>query len=639
MKFILLGFGALAFLVGCGGSSSSVDEPALTPNSAPVLTGDFQIEALAAVSTTTEFTASDDDGDSLSVTIENAPEWLTLNYSNNKATIEIAPSFFDIGDYALELAVSDGTESIDYVINVSVTNNPAAYTNPSFEDMTYPVTLLINETEQVHLWDNGLGLLKTQENLFYALTWEASGNHLDVTAWQSGSMNLNAKETISIEALAKSDSQFRIKYTKDDAASQTLNTLAPETSSVLESSAWGPVNGISSRAIVVNEEEQTVTGWFDATEYFEGTTSSYLLAVDASYDSNTHSWNLSDFPQRQTSQRFENAESGSTESLTFNMVPINMGTSFKDNVLWVLKFDYYYELADGFEDITVEDYTGLQAFLDSERTLYFSQTILTEVEFAPLNAGDHVYASFNVNQTIDGKDYRSTSELSVTSDGGEGALVYSIFGDTITEAQIPVTLKTNGSQLTITDENQSTSYGLYQDLRGNQVILNLSSVDDNGANSYDVNFVVFNSEPETAYSISDYSGIYQEISWPAMFTNSLQWIGVFENGRMDLANYSVRPDSEDRALDYYEFDSETSSLNALGYNLGCESVEARDLQSCLAFLNDNPAYSFHHAHLSLIKSDGDLLYVKYNYTSHYNENTGIEDFASSRVEVWQRIEE
>lgn len=116
-------------LTACGGSDSNeTPDPITAPqvNTAPTITtsADTTIESGTAYSYS--LAATDADGDSLTLSASTSPAWLSFDSATGMLTG--TPAEADVGDHAITLTVSDGTDEATQSFNISVTA-PASMNN------------------------------------------------------------------------------------------------------------------------------------------------------------------------------------------------------------------------------------------------------------------------------------------------------------------------------------------------------------------------------------------------------------------------------------------------------------------------------------------------------------------------------
>jgi hypothetical protein len=140
-------------LSACGGSSSS-DKDVEAVNSAPTIssTAITTVESGSAYSYL--LVAADSDGDTLTMSAANLPDWLTFDSATG--ALSGTPADSDEGDTSITLTVSDGTDDITQSFTVSVTvpapvNNAPVITSTSIDSATadadYSYTLAATDAD------------------------------------------------------------------------------------------------------------------------------------------------------------------------------------------------------------------------------------------------------------------------------------------------------------------------------------------------------------------------------------------------------------------------------------------------------------------------------------------------------------
>lgn len=116
-------------LTACGGGSSTDKTPdvKVEQNTAPTLSGSLTLSAKALESTNLVVDLKDEQNDSVTTTIIDKPEWLTVTTSSNQVTFSAEPSLFEVANHAFTVEVSDGEASNQYTLTVNVAENRAAW--------------------------------------------------------------------------------------------------------------------------------------------------------------------------------------------------------------------------------------------------------------------------------------------------------------------------------------------------------------------------------------------------------------------------------------------------------------------------------------------------------------------------------
>lgn len=128
---ISLRMSAIALCIGliqaCGGGSDDESSEPVTENRAPTIAGTPPVQAQAGVAYMFAPQASDPDGDALSFTIQNAPDWASFDAATGR--LSGTPSTDDIGTYAnVRIGVSDGLDQAQlpsFTITVSSSSSGA----------------------------------------------------------------------------------------------------------------------------------------------------------------------------------------------------------------------------------------------------------------------------------------------------------------------------------------------------------------------------------------------------------------------------------------------------------------------------------------------------------------------------------
>ncbi|MBA6252694.1 MULTISPECIES: putative Ig domain-containing protein [unclassified Colwellia] len=142
-------------LSACGGSSSD-DKVAdvIEVNSAPTISSTAVTTIESGSTYSYSLVAADADGDTLTMSATNLPAWLTFDSATGSLTGTPADS--DVGDTAITLTVSDGTDEITQSFTVSVTvaaqaNNAAVITSTGVTSATvgesYSYTLMATDAD------------------------------------------------------------------------------------------------------------------------------------------------------------------------------------------------------------------------------------------------------------------------------------------------------------------------------------------------------------------------------------------------------------------------------------------------------------------------------------------------------------
>ena len=210
----LLSVSALTLaLTACGGGSSKDKTPDVKEeqNTAPTLSGSLTLSAKALESTNLVVDLKDEQNDSVTTTIIDKPEWLTVTTSSNQVTFSAEPSLFEVANHAFTLEVSDGKASNQYTLIVNVAENRAAW---------QPIEL--SNSEVMGNWQSSDGSVQlsfaTEDTGVIAQNGELSRfdwSNPDVIALNTQAIDClhecNQQALLEMEVLAKRDDAIRVE--------------------------------------------------------------------------------------------------------------------------------------------------------------------------------------------------------------------------------------------------------------------------------------------------------------------------------------------------------------------------------------------------------------------------------------------
>ncbi|HET6628231.1 MAG TPA: FG-GAP-like repeat-containing protein [Woeseiaceae bacterium] len=103
-------------------------------NAPPAFTSTAVTQATPGAAYTYAITASDDDGDAITIAAaQDLPGWLTLTDNlDGTATLSGTPAAEDVGDHAVSIQASDGTDATTQDFTITVSETPAGNTPPEF---------------------------------------------------------------------------------------------------------------------------------------------------------------------------------------------------------------------------------------------------------------------------------------------------------------------------------------------------------------------------------------------------------------------------------------------------------------------------------------------------------------------------
>ncbi|MCG7533384.1 hypothetical protein [Pseudoalteromonas sp. OOF1S-7] len=222
MRF-LLGSLVIALLAGCGGGSS---EPTgnVTPgtqggqssahNTAPTLKNDEGTWVISAnMQSTKRFELSDKEGDPVSVSSENLPQWLKLDQTGTTLSLVAEPDLFDVDTHSIDFVLSDSKDTSAQTIVIQITADPESH--PS-ETITLSDDVVkgtwSNQSGDVlfHFADDnkGLGLYKNQG---FAFDWK-NPDDIELTTREAECIaHCSRPQFLPIEVVAQQDDKIAVK--------------------------------------------------------------------------------------------------------------------------------------------------------------------------------------------------------------------------------------------------------------------------------------------------------------------------------------------------------------------------------------------------------------------------------------------
>ncbi|MCK8123723.1 hypothetical protein MTF66_01850 [Pseudoalteromonas sp. 2CM39R] len=241
-------------LTACGGGSSTDKTPdvKVEQNTAPTLSGSLTLSAKALESTNLVVDLKDEQNDSVTTTIIDKPEWLTVTTSSNQVTFSAEPSLFEVANHAFTVEVSDGKASNQYTLTVNVAENRAAW---------QPIEL--SNSEVMGNWQSSDGSVElvfaTEDAGVIAQNGELSRfdwSNPDVIALNTQAIDClqecNQQALLEMEVLAKRDDAIRVELfnvSTDKGEVVTLYKSNTELSSAyyadVEQSSFHSVNFLS----------------------------------------------------------------------------------------------------------------------------------------------------------------------------------------------------------------------------------------------------------------------------------------------------------------------------------------------------------------------------------------------------------
>ena len=634
MKKLIFILSFAAILTACGGggsessntnsNNSSVTET-VKPNTAPTLSGIFSLTAPAKNTASLVINASDAEGDALSATIKDKPDWLTMTFENNQVSVSVDAGFFDIGEYTFELSIADASLSTSYDLNIVVEDNPSQYNYPVLNSANVPSHWLLETGERLHFYSDGSGLYKESGGEMYGIEWSVFSDGI------RASLLTAENETLRIEGLVQEGDMYRLNIERDGEPDQRVNTK-PVSSLPLETAIFGVPKRLSSHIIQVNTENRLISGRINGATTssisFSGQYGNDLAITLEQADINI---GLEQIP-------FYNNFTRGNENLLFDKVVTSVMVDFYDGQLLILKANYKYELNEENSDITVAYYTNLEDHLKLQEATYFEAVKLTRAEFPILKVGDTYISQFNAPITIEGVEHRGSANELILDSTTTGTLITEVLEPNEARIETSIQWSLADNTLTISNEVENREYNLYTTQSGESVLVGFGQESDNSENSFELlNYTPFIKADNADMTKDMFVGTYLESSFNDIRDTDPQYIGVLENERMD---YFYSLDLGLAASDFWKQNDDGSFQILSNFPSQCTSVSSFDecLSSRLAQREDGTRYTIIIRKVTPVKIEGDKHYFKYEYMYDGEINQAPAVFANSTIRLWTRQE-
>ena len=233
-------------------------------NTPPTLSGTLSINSKALETASLVVDLYDQQGDEISATIINQPQWITVSTENNQATFNINPSLFEVNNHTFTVEISDGQASNQYQLFVNVAENreawqPIELTNSEIMGSWHTANqdILIsfaNEERGVLFNDNILSSFYWSNPDVITLSTQFVPNCIGDGCAQ--------RELIEIDVLAKRDDAIRVEFFNVTEDKGEVVTLYKDIPSAI-SSGYYTNHSISSYKIVSHLNAQNEESFFE----------------------------------------------------------------------------------------------------------------------------------------------------------------------------------------------------------------------------------------------------------------------------------------------------------------------------------------------------------------------------------------
>lgn len=636
MKHLSIIFFSLFALFACGGGS---DSPSPDPvntirNTAPTLSGVLSIAAMAQTTSTLVIDADDAENDSLSFSISNQPEWLSVSITNNQVTLTANPGFFDVGQYSLQASISDGSLSSSYTISLSVGDNPSAYNYPTYTDETLPTTWVFESGEQFHFYALGKGLFKDADRKFYPIDWSIDSEDIRIDVQQPSAIDNPLLETILLEVLVSENGQFRVSLDRNSSV-QTVDTVIQELN--LRDATFGHVNDYNSLALKMDATNRTLKGGI--AEFGQSTLEfSATIGTDGALELTNE-----EIEPRERTVTLFNTVQLRFEEVTISEELTSISIAYLDDDLIVLKASYNSVITGEFADEDPSVYQDIDEILLTNEQYFEAETLIPE-DIPALVAGDIMYSRFNID----------TSELSLESNFGDlelnsagkleiidstrALLIADVISPEAQRIEQEVSWSQSGNMLEIVQGDAVYEYESFMTQSDEWVLSGAVVYEELGVQVIG-NYGLIIGEP-IAFTEADVVGLFDDVSYLALRSYAIRQRLFEENG---ISDYSYFEFSADSTLDRWQL-LDDGSFAVITNSAASFCTITLDFEQCYEeilnnlFVSDDRATLVHRQFTPIAQKD-DLTYFQYNYRYIVSGVTVEDDrnYSNSEVRVLRRV--
>lgn len=455
-------------LAACGGPDSTNRVPTVSGE----LTQTFKTEAESQFS----LSLQDADGDSLTLSLTEQPDWLSLDVSNNQATFTVNPRFYNIGEHEIELSLFDGTDLITRTLSLKVEDNPEAHQEVTLNADELAGSWVFNNGYQLHLYGDSRGLWKTPENNFFPINWNISedAQSLSLTVHLPSCVErCDPIENIELNMVFSEGEHARIGVLKEDESTAFANATKQSDSAMpvgnyyqLGALANGRMahfdsesNNVSFNARIANDSFESFAFVFADTQ------------IDAEYQSNddntASTFTTSAELFNDSGVSFIDTEDGLETTFAFNFSAESIDVRFSDEHLSIIEVGIKQTLLADLTNEEIERFQGLQAYLDQDITVWIEYVPLQDAALT-LEAGKHYASTFpfsNLDSIEQGEaEFHNHTTLSIIDE--TQATLSTLLSNDVPLANQEVTYSIEGNQLTIEHGDTPMIYSFFETPNG-----------------------------------------------------------------------------------------------------------------------------------------------------------------------------
>ncbi|WP_240222760.1 hypothetical protein [Rheinheimera hassiensis] len=202
-------------LAGCGGSSGSDNTPPTQVNTAPVLTGQLNMQLSAASAGSVNLALADAENDTLAVSYTNKPAWVQGTLNANQLLLSATPGFFHVGTHQFVVRVSDGKLHSDYTITLNVADDPSKWTEIATSKAEFIGQWALDNGDSLYLYPNETGRYFAKNGEVFNLTWFYLNGYIEISSQKINCIS-DCSEYFEAYVIAADTDRKRLVLESDD---------------------------------------------------------------------------------------------------------------------------------------------------------------------------------------------------------------------------------------------------------------------------------------------------------------------------------------------------------------------------------------------------------------------------------------
>ncbi|BBN82567.1 hypothetical protein PA25_25520 [Pseudoalteromonas sp. A25] len=585
-------------------------------NTAPTLSGIFTVDVSAKTEFNFVLNTQDKEGDELSISIDNQPQWLSYTIENDQVKLTATPGFLDIANHVYEISVSDGDKSTSYDLAVNILDNPQKW-----EDLEVSPSEFLgawegaNQEFGIVFNDNDQGVLIDSNELSRFEYDAQSLKRIDLFTYGC-IYNCYSQSVTSVQVIAKSSNKLYVAYkdSSGDVKPIMLNKVQPHSSDKLFAT---PSDYSSYSALSYLNSSQTRDSSIEARAHMPSNYTSYdgsnmhytTFTLQGTYDSDTGRFNA----HKKSFDR-DYRISYPDEAVDFTVTYDSVEVIGEVQGHLVIKTKYHYKPTNS--DVVITEQISDFMAIKSDLIAY------------PIVPVSDVNPELAIGSTYTGRLVSTYDEIKVGGYDYSGGVEFTITGETTGIAKLetagksnsttlPFTYVKNGSELTVEFNGKSNKFNFYSYPNG-QVIMSLQTVNKDSGKIVNTTGY-YHYEVDQNISAEDYYGTFEHMNYAWEYYDRMYLSA--DKTLFRMSSDLLIPEESD----YFKVEAD-GSFSILS-SRKCKNAELVDFAACQTYLSDI-GYSHLVRNLKILKKENDIYTFK--YTSMYTSETEKEMYEGTR---------